>query len=144
MFLLQVKLQGIIHLQKSSQPNDSRGKMIPPIRETFLLWIFTQTLNLHFYLALGLGPIGPQEKFFLRHIFLAQMFLKYFKAFYYAGPEIIEVKVCNRQTERKTNSLTLYMKGVDFFQLNALPTYLLRSQGNNDSNGLSVQLLHFI
>ena len=62
----------------------------------------------------------------------------FFGPFYFASPEIIEVKICfrqtNRQTDMQTNSLKTYTWGVFvgfFFKLNLLPHYLLCLQGDN-------------
>ena len=50
---------------------------------------------------------------------------------YFASPEIIEVKICDRRTDRQI-LWQLFRGSVDFlFKLNFLPPYLLRWQGDN-------------
>ena len=61
---------------------------------------------------------------------------------------IIEVKICYRQTDRQTNTLTPYTGGVDFFfKLNLLPSYSHRLQGDyqnmSTNNALSIENVLF-
>ena len=46
---------------------------------------------------------------------------------YFASPEIIQVEICNRQTDRQTDSLTLYTGGRGFFLSVKFATSLLAS-----------------
>ena len=56
-----------------------------------------------------------------------------FSPFYFASPELMEVEICHRQTDRGTDRQILghhIRVCVDFFyKLNLLPPYSLRSQG---------------
>ena len=77
-------------------------------------------------LGLCLGPTSPLWRKHFRDITFFKFVPKNFSCF--ASPEIIEVKVCHRQTDSVTNSLTPFHGCVDFFsQLNWLPPYLLHS-----------------
>ena len=52
---------------------------------------------------------------------------KNFSPFYFTSPEIIEVKICSRQTDRQTNSLTTYTGECGFFLQVKFATSLLSS-----------------
>ena len=56
---------------------------------------------------------------------LIKIFLKNFSPFYFAIPEIIEVKIWYRQTDRQTNSLTPYTGVCGFFLQVKFATSLL-------------------
>ena len=58
---------------------------------------------------------------------------------YFASPEIIEVKICNRQTERQILWHHIKVCVDFFFKLNLLPPYSLYSQGDKKN---SLKLFH--
>ena len=51
----------------------------------------------------------------------------FFSPFYFASPELIEVKICYRQMDRQTNSLTPYLGVCGFFLQVKFATSLLAS-----------------